>query len=147
MGYANYHLIVQDFLEIGRKLGKLSKKNLDYLTEHINQMNLKELMEFVETHMTELALSIGPGRGSAAGSLACYLLGITSVDPMKFDLLFERFLNVERISMPDIDSDIASRVRDLLIEYVKKKYGEDAVCCILTKGAQQPKAAIPNAAR
>lgn len=147
MGYANYHLIVQDFLEIGRKLGKLSKKNLDYLTEHINQMNLKELMEFVETHMTELALSIGPGRGSAAGSLACYLLGITSVDPMKFDLLFERFLNVERISMPDIDSDIASRVRDLLIEYVKKKYGEDAVCCILTKGAQQPKAAIRNAAR
>ena len=102
MGYANYHLIVQDFLGIGRKLGRLSKESLAELTSLCPKMNLQEFMDYVNTHMTEEALSIGPGRGSAAGSLVCFLLGITSIDPIKYDLLFERFLNIERVSMPKI---------------------------------------------
>lgn len=70
---------------------------------------------------------IGPGRGSAAGSLVCYSLGITSIDPLKYDLLFERFLNVDRVSMPDIDIDFDSQRRDEVINYVKEKYGKSNV--------------------
>ena len=147
MGYSDYHLITQDFLNFGRKLGKVSDENLEYIWNHIDNWNLKEYVDFVDNNMTEVGYSIGPGRGSAAGSLVCYLLGITSIDPIKFNLLFERFLNVERVSMPDIDSDLSPRVRDLVIEYVKKKYGKDAVCCIMTRGTQKAKAAIRNVAR
>jgi DNA polymerase-3 subunit alpha len=102
MGYSDYHLIVQDFLGFGRRLGHLSDADLKYLAEHISEMTLDELNEYVNTHQTEVGLTIGPGRGSAVGSLVCYLLGITSIDPIKYDLLFERFLNPERISMPKI---------------------------------------------
>ena len=100
MGYADYHLIVQDFLGFGRRLGHLTDEDLAYVTENISDMSLDELNEFVNTHQNEVGLTIGPGRGSAVGSEACFLLGITSIDPIKYDLLFERFLNPERISMP-----------------------------------------------
>ena len=100
MGYADYHLIVQDFLGFGRRLGHLSDEDLEYLTNNISDMTLDEVNDFVNTHQTEVGLTIGPGRGSAVGSLVCYLLGITSINPLKYDLLFERFLNPERISMP-----------------------------------------------
>ncbi len=102
MGYADYHLIVQDFLAFGRKLGHLTDEDLEYVATHISDMTLDELNEFVNTHQNEVGFTIGPGRGSAVGSLVCYLLGITSIDPIKYDLLFERFLNPERISMPKI---------------------------------------------
>lgn len=90
---------------------------------------------------------VGPGRGSAAGSLACYALGITNVDPLKYNLLFERFLNPERISMPDIDLDFADRRRDEVIGYVAQKYGHDRVAQIITFGTMAARAVIRDVGR
>jgi DNA polymerase-3 subunit alpha len=90
---------------------------------------------------------VGPGRGSAAGSLVSYLLNITEIDPIKYDLLFERFLNPERISMPDIDLDFADDRRDEVIEYVKKKYGENRVAQIITFGTMAARAAVRDCGR
>lgn len=95
----------------------------------------------------ELGVSVGPGRGSAAGSLIAYALDITNVDPLKYDLLFERFLNPERVSMPDIDIDFNDQKRYLVIEYVKKKYGEDAVAQIVTFGKLSSKAVLTDVGR
>ncbi|MBF0846358.1 hypothetical protein IR145_02580, partial [Streptococcus danieliae] len=81
------------------------------------------------------------GRGSAAGSLVCYLLGITQADPIKYNLLFERFLNKDRISMPDIDIDFQDTRRDEVIKYVEEKYGVDRVAQIIVFGSFQAKAA------
>src|SRR6185369_8345086 len=82
----------------------------------------------------EMGVSVGPGRGSAVGSAIVYCLGITNVDPIKFDLLFERFLNPDHISMPDIDIDFDDEGRDKVINYVIKKYGKDQVAQIITYG-------------
>lgn len=147
MGYADYHLIVQDFLNIGRQMGHMPAERFQYLTDHITEMTCEEIVSYIREDQSEVGLFIGPGRGSAVGSLVCYLLGITSIDPLKYDLLFERFLNPERVSMPDIDSDFASECRDVVLEYVKKKYGENAVCCIMTKGTQACKGSVRNCAR
>ena len=147
MGYADYHMIVKDFLEVGRLIGKLTPKNLQYLKEHVNEMSLDQFMSYINENANYIGYSIGPGRGSAAGSLVCFCLGITSIDPIKNNLLFERFLNPERVSMPDIDSDIHTEVRYLLIEYVKKKYGQHSTCCIMTQGRYQIKEAIRTAGR
>ena len=92
-------------------------------------------------------IPVGPGRGSGAGSLVAYLLEITDVDSIKFDLLFERFLNIERVSMPDIDTDFCYERRDEVIEYVKKKYGSDHVAQIVTFGTMAAKAAIKDVGR
>ena len=89
----------------------------------------------------------GPGRGSAAGSFVCYLLNITEIDPIKYDLLFERFLNPERISMPDIDMDFADTGRDKVIDYVRKKYGDEKVAQIITFGTMAARAAIRDCGR
>lgn len=121
MQYVDYLCIVQDYLEYGRKIGKENPEGVGY--------------------------SIGPGRGSAAGSLVCYLIGITSIDPMEFDLLFERFLNPDRISSPDIDADLSKEVRKRVYDYVRHKYGEKAVCSIMTKGTAAGKKAIESVAR
>ncbi len=90
---------------------------------------------------------VGPGRGSAAGSIVSYSLGITSIDPLKYDLLFERFLNPERISMPDIDIDICYLRRGEVIDYVSQRYGRDRVCQIVTFGTMAAKAALRDAGR
>ncbi len=90
---------------------------------------------------------VGPGRGSAAGSLVCYLTGITNLDPLKYDLLFERFLNPDRISMPDIDMDFADIRRDEVLRYVENKYGKDHVAQIITFGTMAARAAIRDAGR
>lgn len=90
---------------------------------------------------------VGPGRGSAAGSFVSYLIGITNIDPIKYNLLFERFLNPERISMPDIDMDFADNRRDEVLDYVRKKYGEDHVAQIITFGTMAARAAIRDAGR
>ena len=90
---------------------------------------------------------VGPGRGSAAGSFVSYLIGITNVDPIKYDLLFERFLNPERISMPDVDMDFADNRRDEVLDYVRKKYGHDHVAQIITFGTMAARAAIRDAGR
>lgn len=90
---------------------------------------------------------VGPGRGSAAGSFVSYLIGITNIDPVKYDLLFERFLNPERISMPDVDMDFADDRRDEVLDYVRQKYGDDHVAQIITFGTMAARAAIRDAGR
>lgn len=90
---------------------------------------------------------VGPGRGSAAGSLVAYLLNITDLDPIKYELLFERFLNPERISMPDIDLDFADARRDEVIDYIREKYGENHVAQIITFGTMAARAAIRDVGR
>jgi DNA polymerase-3 subunit alpha len=92
-------------------------------------------------------ISVGPGRGSAAGSIVAYTTGITDLDPLKYDLLFERFLNPERVSMPDIDVDFSVRGRERVIQYVTEKYGKDSVAQIITFGKMFPRAATKDAAR
>ncbi|MDO8668957.1 MAG: DNA polymerase III subunit alpha [Candidatus Buchananbacteria bacterium] len=90
---------------------------------------------------------VGPGRGSAAGSLVSYLIGITNIDPIKYDLVFERFLNPERISMPDIDTDFADARRDDVLNYVSEKYGRDQVAQIITFGTMAARAAVRDVGR
>ncbi len=92
-------------------------------------------------------IPVGPGRGSAAGSLVAYALGITDLDPLPYNLLFERFLNPERKSMPDIDMDFCFERRDEVIDYVRQKYGEDCVAQIITFGTLKGKAAIKDVGR
>jgi len=98
-------------------------------------------------HAREVGIRVGPGRGSAAGSLVSYALGITGLDPIKFGLLFERFLNPERISMPDIDLDFDERRRSEMIQYATAKYGDDRVAQIITYGTIKSKQAIKDSTR
>jgi DNA polymerase III subunit alpha len=102
--------------------------------------------DFVQ-YAKDNAIAVGPGRGSAAGSLVSYCLQITDVDPLRYDLLFERFLNAERVSMPDIDIDFSVRGRERVIRYVTDKYGADRVAQIITFGKMFPRAATRDAAR
>ena len=95
----------------------------------------------------EMGVSVGPGRGSAAGSAVAYCIGITNVDPIKYQLLFERFLNPERVSMPDIDIDFDDEGRDKVIDYVRNKYGANMVAQIITYGKMGGKSAIRDAGR
>lgn len=141
LGFCDYLCIVEDFLSYGRLLGKINLDDPRYIADPYNVQLLKELAN------EEVGLGIGPGRGSAVGSLVCYLIGITGIDPMKYGLIFERFLNKERVSMPDIDSDFKTDIRNRVLDYVKYKYGPDAVCCIMTRGTQAAKASIRNTAR
>lgn len=139
--------------------------------EHYEQRFLKELKVIQDTGYSDYTLIlseilqegrtrkkdgmdgyyIGPGRGSGAGSLVNYLMGITHIDPIKYDLIFERYLNIERVSPPDIDSDIATSIRDSLVRYITDKYSKDkelvGVCSIITKSRLTAKAAIRAAGR
>ncbi len=113
MGFADYFLIVQDFINWAKERG----------------------------------IVVGPGRGSAAGSIVSYILGITDVDPIAYDLLFERFLNPDRIQMPDIDIDITDRRRDEVFGYLQEKYGLDHVAHIITFGTMAARAAVRDVGR
>jgi len=113
MGFANYFLVVWDFIRFAREQGIL----------------------------------VGPGRGSSAGSIVTYSLGITALDPLAYDLIFERFLNPSRISMPDIDIDFADDRRSEVIDYVVSKYGDDRVAQIVTFGTLAAKAAVRDVGR
>ena len=99
------------------------------------------------TYAKNKGIPVGPGRGSGAGSLVAFLIGITDVDPMSFDLLFERFLNPERVSMPDFDIDFCYNRREEVIDYVKSKYGDDKVAQIVTFGTLAPRAAVRDVGR
>lgn len=92
-------------------------------------------------------IPVGPGRGSAAGSIVAYLLGITNIDPLKYHLLFERFLNPERVSMPDIDTDFCYVKRDQVLDYVVRRYGQERVAQIITFGTLQARAAVRDVGR
>jgi DNA polymerase-3 subunit alpha len=102
--------------------------------------------DFVK-YAKDAGIAVGPGRGSAAGSIVAYCLQITDLDPLRYDLLFERFLNPERVSMPDIDMDFSVRGRERVIRYVTEKYGKEAVAQIITFGKMFPRAATRDAAR
>jgi DNA polymerase III subunit alpha len=102
--------------------------------------------DFVK-YAKDSGIAVGPGRGSAAGSIVAYCLQITDVDPLRYDLLFERFLNPERVSMPDIDIDFSVRGRERVIRYVTEKYGKESVAQIVTFGKMFPRAATRDAAR
>ena len=105
------------------------------------------VQDFITAARTQLGVSVGPGRGSAAGSCVAYCLGITQIDPIRYDLLFERFLNPDRISMPDIDIDFDDDGREDVLRYVTDKYGEEKVAHIITYGTMAAKMAIKDVAR
>jgi DNA polymerase-3 subunit alpha len=98
-------------------------------------------------HAREQGIPVGPGRGSAAGSLVAYCLRITDVDPLHFDLYFERFLNPERVSLPDIDIDFCERRRGEVINYVTAKYGRENVAQIITFGTMKARAVVRDVGR
>lgn len=105
------------------------------------------VQDFINSAREELGVMVGPGRGSAAGSVVAYCLGITKIDPIKYDLLFERFLNPDRISLPDIDTDFDDDGRGRVLEWVEDKYGHDKVAHIITYGTMATKNSIKDVAR
>ena len=126
------------------------QERLEYELEVITEMGFSGYFLIVwdlVKYARESGISVGPGRGSAAGSLVSYCLGITDTDPIKYDLLFERFLNPERISMPDIDIDFADVDRDKVLKYVVDKYGENNVSQVITFGTMGAKAVVRDVGR
>ncbi|MDP4092567.1 MAG: DNA polymerase III subunit alpha [Bacillota bacterium] len=125
-------------------------KRLEYELSVIKQMGYVDyfliVWDFIK-YSKDNGIMVGPGRGSAAGSLVAYCLGITNINPLKYSLLFERFLNPERISMPDIDIDFCYERRQEVIDYVVRKYGEDRVAQIITFGTMAARAAIRDVGR
>ena len=130
--------------------GETVRERLDYELDIIHRMGYDSyfliVWDFIN-YAREHGIGVGPGRGSAAGSIVAYLLGITNLDPLKYDLLFERFLNPERVSMPDIDVDFDYIQRGEVIEYVKRRYGSDHVAQIVTFGTMAAKGAIRDVGR
>src|SRR6476660_2095541 len=122
----------------------------DYELEVIERMGFSGyfliVWDFVK-YAKDSGIAVGPGRGSAAGSLVAYSLQVTDVDPLRYGLLFERFLNPERVSMPDIDIDFSVRGRERVMQYVVAKYGRESVAQIITFGKMFPRAATRDAAR
>jgi DNA polymerase-3 subunit alpha len=129
---------IQDRLDY--ELGVMSNPKADYAGY---MLITQDFINWAKDH----GVPVGPGRGSAAGSLVAYVLGITDVDPIKFDLLFERFLNPDRVSMPDIDVDFCYERRGEVIEYVREKYGKDSVGQIITFGTMKSRAVIRDVGR
>jgi DNA polymerase-3 subunit alpha len=126
------------------------RERLEYELGVIRQMGYAGYFLIVADFTKEaakLGVPVGPGRGSAAGSLVSYCLSITNIDPIEYDLLFERFLNPERVSMPDIDIDFSDRGRDKVIRYVVNKYGEDNVGQIITFGTMAARAVVRDVGR
>jgi len=126
------------------------KERLDYELETIKKMGFASYFLIVQdfvNYAKKKGILVGPGRGSAAGSLVTYLLNITDLDPIKYGLLFERFLNPDRIEMPDIDIDFADTHRHEVLEYVRKKYGDEKVAGIITFGTMAARAAVRDAGR
>ena len=134
----------------GDELSAMHYERLKYELEIIGRMGFADyfliVWDFVK-YAKSNGILVGPGRGSAAGSLVSYVLGITGVDPIKYDLLFERFLNPERISLPDIDIDFQDDRRDEVIDYVRRKYGDFAVCQIATFGTFATRSSWRDTAR
>jgi DNA polymerase-3 subunit alpha len=144
------HLAEEGMKERYKKITDELKKRLDYELDIIKQMGyagyfliVKDFIDYARSQN----IPVGPGRGSAAGSLVSYCLKITNIDPIKYSLLFERFLNPERISMPDIDIDFSDRGRDKIIEYVVQKYGKENVCQIITFGTMAARGVVRDVGR
>lgn len=126
------------------------RKRLDYELDVIKKTGFADYFLIVQDFVNwakDNGIMVGPGRGSAAGSLVSYLLGITNIDPLQYKLLFERFLNPERISMPDIDMDFSDTERNRVLDYVERKYGKDRVAQIITFGTMAARAAVRDVGR
>jgi DNA polymerase-3 subunit alpha len=134
------------FKEITPKIEERLKMELDVIKKTGFADYFLIVQDFVNWAKLH-GIAVGPGRGSAAGSLVSYILGITNIDPLKYDLLFERFLNPDRIQVPDIDIDFADSRRDEVVAYVRNKYGADRVAQIITFGTMMARAAIRDAGR
>ncbi len=154
-GYAGAWEYLQSLCEEGLKRrypeddGTL-RKRMEYELGVIHSMGFVDYflivwdyINFAKSH----GISVGPGRGSAAGSIVSYCLGITDIDPIRYQLIFERFLNPERVSMPDIDVDFAFERRQEVIDYVVRKYGKDRVCQIITFGTLAAKGVVRDVGR
>ena len=153
-GYTNETYLEHIVYEgLKKRYGEITpelKERVDYELRTINKMGFAayflitwDFIHYAKTH----DIPVGPGRGSAAGSVVAYALEITDLDPIKHHLLFERFLNEERYTMPDIDIDFCIEKRRQVIDYVTQKYGEDKVCQIITFSTYAPKAAFKGIAR
>ncbi len=148
-------LLVQNFFKEKFELFKnnnieIIKDRIKYELSIIEKLNIADYFLIIWDFMKwgkENEISFGPGRGSSAGSFICFLLGITEVDPLEYGLLFERFLNPERISMPDIDIDVQDDKRSSLINYIQNKYGKDMVSQIITFQRMTSKSAFRDVAR
>ena len=126
------------------------KKRLDYELAIIEKTGFASYFLIVQDFVNwakNNSIVVGPGRGSAPGSLVAYLLNITNIDPLKFDLLFERFLNPDRVTMPDIDLDFADTRRDEVIKYVTDKYGANQVSQIITFGTMAARNSVRDVGR
>ncbi|MEI7451764.1 MAG: DNA polymerase III subunit alpha [Candidatus Falkowbacteria bacterium] len=129
---------------------KKIRERMDFELEVVAKMGWPSYFLIVSDFVTwakSNKIMVGPGRGSAAGSIVCFLTGITNLDPIKYDLLFERFLNPERVSMPDIDMDFSDTRREEVLQYVSNKYGHDHVSQIITFGTMAARAAIRDVGR
>lgn len=134
----------------GETLNQETSERLDFELKTISRMGFPDYFLIVQDYIAAArahGISVGPGRGSAAGSAVAYCLGITNLDPIKYDLLFERFLNPERVSMPDIDVDFDDDGRYRVIQYVQEHYGVDHVSHVITFGTMAAKGAIKDVAR
>ena len=134
----------------GETLNQETSERLDFELKTISRMGFPDYFLIVQDYIAAArahGISVGPGRGSAAGSAVAYCLGITNLDPIKYDLLFERFLNPERVSMPDIDVDFDDDGRYRVIQYVQDHYGVDHVSHVITFGTMAAKGAIKDVAR
>lgn len=126
------------------------RERIDFELDTIKRMGFPDYFLIVQDFIwaaRNMGVSVGPGRGSAAGSVVAYCLGITDIDPLKYDLLFERFLNPDRISMPDIDIDFDDDGRSKVLKYVEEKYGKDHVSHVITFGTMAARSAIRDVAR
>lgn len=131
------HDLLQEKYQVNRQT---AEKRLEYELAVIDELAFSDYFLIVQDFVQfakEQHIVVGPGRGSAAGSIVAYVLGITNVDPLKYELLFERFLNPERVTMPDIDIDFSDVRREEVIEYIREKYGEEHVAQIITFGTFQ----------
>ncbi len=144
------HLCEESLVKKYPAADKVVLDRLDFELDIIGQMGYDcyflivwDFIEYCRKHK----ILVGPGRGSAAGSIVAYLLGITNIEPLRYNLLFERFLNPERVSMPDIDTDFCYVNRDKVLEYVVERYGQERVAQIVTFGTLQARAAVRDVAR
>ena len=144
------YLVYEGARERWPELTDEQRERLDFELETIKNMGFPGYFLIVQDYIRmapKLGCSVGPGRGSAAGSAVAYCLGITKIDPLKYDLLFERFLNPDRISLPDIDTDFDDDGRAAVLNYVTEKYGAEKVAHIVTYGTMAAKSAIKDVAR
>ena len=144
------HLVYKGAERKYETITDVCRERIDFELATIKKMGFPDYFLIVQDFIAaarSIGVWVGPGRGSAAGSVVAYCLGITNLDPIKYDLLFERFLNPDRISMPDIDVDFDDDGRGKVLQYVEDKYGKDHVSHVVTFGTMATKSAIKDVAR